>query len=118
MGRWNFDNPSQPWVAWKGSTVKIKFSGTAITGEFDAGSSNEQYRIIIDGVPNADTTTFSWKKSTYNLASGLPDGEHTVEVMKETFNNNNTTFYGFEITGPSPPILPLQPKPSMRIEFF
>ncbi|MHC5183938.1 MAG: GDSL-type esterase/lipase family protein [Planctomycetota bacterium] len=118
MGRWNFDDPSQPWVAWKGSAVKIKFSGTGITGEFDAGSSNEQYRIIIDGVPNADTTTFSWKKSTYTLASSLSDGEHTVEVMKETFNNNNTTFYGFEITGSSPAILPLPPKPSMRIEFF
>ena len=84
----------------------------------DAGSSNEQYRIIIDGVPNANTTTFSWKKSTYTLASGLSDGDHTIEVMKETFNNNNTTFYGFEITGSSPAILPLPPKPSMRIEFF
>ncbi|MHC4374793.1 MAG: hypothetical protein ACYSTO_11615, partial [Planctomycetota bacterium] len=73
MGRWNFDDPSQPWVAWKGSAVKIKFSGTGITGEFDAGSSNEQYRIIIDGVPNADTTTFSWTKSTYTLASSLSD---------------------------------------------
>jgi hypothetical protein len=118
MGRWNFDNPSEPWVAWKGATVKIKFNGTGITGEFDAGSSNEQYRIIIDGVPDTNTTTFSRRKTTYTLASGLSDGEHTVEVMKETFINNNTTFYGFEITGSSPALLPLPPKPSLRIEYF
>ncbi len=118
MGRWNFSDSSEPWVGWKGSTVKVKFNGTEITGEFDAGSSNEQYRIIIDGVANAGTTTFSSSRDTYTLASGLSDSEHTVEVMKETFINNNTTFYGFEITGSSPAILPLPPKPSLRIEYF
>ena len=56
--------------------------------------------------------------ATYTLASGLSDGDHTVEVMKETFNNDNTTFYLFTITGSSPAILPLPPKPSLRIEFF
>ncbi|MHC5184870.1 MAG: hypothetical protein ACYSPI_11445, partial [Planctomycetota bacterium] len=55
FGRWNFDNPSQPWVAWKGSTVKIKFNGTGITGEFDAGEYTEQFRVIIDGVPESST---------------------------------------------------------------
>ena len=118
MGRWNFSDSSQPWVKWKGSTVKIRFNGTSITGEFDAGSSTEQYRIIIDGVPDTSTTDFTSSRDTYILASGLTDGDHTVEIMKETFNKNNTTFYGFEIAGSSPAILALPPKPSLRIEYF
>ncbi|MHC5158711.1 MAG: hypothetical protein ACYSN8_01565, partial [Planctomycetota bacterium] len=121
MGRWNFDYPSEPWVAWKGSTVKIKFSGTGITGEFDAGEYTEQFRVTIDGVPDVDTLSMTNRKRVYTLASGLSDGEHTVEVMKETFSGTRrtvTTFYGFEITGSSPAILPLPPKPSMRIEFL
>ena len=115
MGRWNFDNPSEPWVAWKGSSIKVKFNGTAISGEFDAGSSTEQYRVIIDGVPNVDTLSMTNRRRVYTLASSLPNGEHVVEVMKETFNNNNTTFYGFEITGT---IMTPPARPSMRIEFF
>jgi len=114
-GRWNMDNPSEPWVAWQGSSILVKFSGTEITGEFDAGSTTEQYRVIIDGVPNTGRLSMTSSRATYTLADGLAPGEHTVEIMKETFNGHNTTFYGFEITGTlmTPPA-----RPSLHIEFF
>lgn len=115
MGRWNFDNPSKPWVAWKSSTVLVRFKGTAISGEFDAGSRTEQFRVIIDGVPNVQRLYMARGRKTYVLATGLSNGLHVVEIMKETFYGTNTTFHGFDITGTieSPPTRSLR-----RIEFF
>ncbi len=114
-GRWNFDSPSEPWIAWQGSTLLVKFSGTKITGEFDAGSTTEQFRVIVDGVPNPNRLYMSRFRETYTLADGLADTEHTVVIMKETFYGANTTFYGFEITGT---IMAPPTRPSLRIEFF
>ena len=83
MGRWNFDNPTAPWACWKGCTFKVRFDGTAITADVDAGEYTEQYRVIIDGVPNQSTVVFPKRRGTVTLASGLSSGVHTVEVMKE-----------------------------------
>jgi hypothetical protein len=118
MGRWNFDNPSQPWAAWKGCSIKVKFDGTAITADLDAGEYTEQFRVIIDGVPNENTLSVGKRRSVYTLASGLSSGEHVVEIMKETFvgtRRSVAVFYGFEITGT---IMAPPAKPVKRIEFF
>lgn len=114
-GRWNFDNPYQPWVAWKGSSILVKFRGTKITGGFDPGSKSEQYRVIVDGVPNAKRLYMNDGGSTYTLAEGLSNGVHTVELFKETFASDRTTFFGFVIKGK---LLPPPPRPALRIEFF
>ena len=29
-GRWNFDDPSIPWVGWQGSSIMVKFEGTGL----------------------------------------------------------------------------------------
>jgi lysophospholipase L1-like esterase len=115
MGRWNHDNPEQPWVGWKGATVLVRFSGTAISVDLDSGSMEEQYRVIIDGVPDADRLYVQPGVNTYVLASGLASGTHTVVLMKETFYGDNNTLHGFDITGT---IMAPPPKPTMRIEFF
>ena len=114
-GRWNFDNPSRPWVAWKTSTILVRFNGTAISGEFDAGSRTEQFRVIIDGIPNPQRLEVASGREKYVLASGLSNGLHVVEIMKETFRRTKTTFFGFDITGTiaAPPA-----EPARRIEFF
>ena len=74
MGRWNFDDPSAPWADWKGTSVKVRFNGTAVTADLDAGVANEQYRVIVDGVPNQSTLAVGKNRAVYTLASGLPSG--------------------------------------------
>ena len=113
-GRWNFDNPSVPWVSWQGSSIIVKFKGTGINIEM-AGVRSEQYRVIIDGTPENNRRYFSSSRNSYELASGLIDGIHTMEIMKETFNDKSF-FYGLNVTGDG--ILPPPARPALRIEFF
>ncbi len=114
-GRWNFDNPSEPTVSWQGSTILIKFDGTSISADINAGTGIEYFRVIVDGVANSDVLQMRKNRRTYLLADNLSPGEHTIILMKETFYTTKTTFYGFDITGNilSPPA-----KPSLRIEFL
>jgi len=114
-GRWNFDNPNEPWVGWQGSSIKIKFNGTSVSGEFDAGDGTEQFRVIIDGVPSSERLYMSSERATYVLAENLAPGEHTVELFKETFYNSNMTFYGLDVDGT---LLSPDPRPQLRIEYF
>ena len=113
-GRWNFDNPSVPWVAWQGSSIMVTFKGTGISIEM-GGTVTDQYRVIIDGTPEKSRRYFSSNRNTYALAKDLADDVHTMEIMKETFKGK-TLFYGLEVTGDG--LLPLPPRPALRIEFF
>ena len=113
-GRWNFEDPSIPWVGWQGSSVIVQFDGTGIHAEM-GGTNNEQYRVIIDGVPETGRRYFSSDRKIHVIAEGLTDGIHTMELFKETFNGN-TFFYGLEVEGPG--LLPLPDRPGLRIEYF
>ena len=44
-GRWDFSDPSAPWCAWQGSSLKTSFHGTAIRGDFDGGRRGEFIRL-------------------------------------------------------------------------
>ena len=48
-GRWDFSDPSQPWCGWQGSSIRVRFIGTKICAELNAGSQTEYFRIIVDG---------------------------------------------------------------------
>ena len=113
-GRWNFDDPSNPWVGWQGSSIIVNFEGTGISVEM-GGTHTDQYRVIIDGNPETGRRYFSPARNTYVIAEGLTDGIHTMELMKETFYGTSY-FHGLDVTGTG--ILPLPDRPALRIEFF
>jgi len=46
-GRWNFDDPSIPFVTWQGSSIKVKFNGTGISIDM-SGERAEQFRVIME----------------------------------------------------------------------
>jgi lysophospholipase L1-like esterase len=114
-GRWNFDNPNRPWVAWQGSTITVKFNGTYLKADFNPGSGTEQYRVILNGVAAEDRIFASAGRAEYTLVSGLPEGEHTVTLFRETFYNSNMVFFGLETDGY---VLTPDPKPPLKIAFF
>ncbi len=114
-GRWNFDNPVEPWVGWQGSTITVKFTGTYLKADFTPGSGTEQYRVIVDGVPAASRIWIESERAMHTLVDGLSNGEHTVTLMRETFYNSNMVLYGLETDGS---LLTPDPKPSLRIEWF
>ena len=114
-GRWNFSNPSVPWVYWQGSCIIVNFDGTGVSLDIEAESGTEQFRVIVDGIVQPNRL-FVTGREVNVLASGLPAGVHTLRVMKETWEGEKTFFHGLEITGTglvSPP-----PRPALRIEYF
>ncbi|WP_185968032.1 PKD domain-containing protein [Thalassotalea sp. PS06] len=123
-GRWNFDNPSTPKVTWHGSKLVFRFNGTSASIDIDAGARSpygnqwqEQYRVIIDGVPSPDRIFMPRGRSTYTLANNLPAGDHTIELFKETTYayTSASTIYGINIDGS---LLAPPPRPTLRIEFL
>ncbi len=116
-GRWIFDEPSHPWVGWSGSTVSIRFRGSAISADINFGDEGEHLRIIVDGVPEEPARFISAGKQSIVLASGLnANTEHTVVLMKEAYATSRMTFSGFRVTGSE--VLPLPSRPELRIAFF
>lgn len=117
IGRWVFDDPSEPWVAWQGASVAATFRGTGVRVILEPGSRNEWYRVVIDG-DHAGSTKFEATPGpqTWPLAEDLPAGEHTVELVRETYLGTDTVLYGLEVDGPGLAAAPATP--TRRLVFY
>jgi hypothetical protein len=114
-GRWNFSDPAVPWVYWQGSSILVNFDGTGISLDIEAEAGTEQYRIILDGVAQPERLYVTGRETNV-LASGLPPGIHTVQVMKETWVGGKSYFHGLEIDGKG--LVAPPPRPDLRLEFY
>jgi hypothetical protein len=114
-GRWNFSDPSVPWVYWQGSSILVNFDGTGIALDIEAESGTEQYRIILDGTPQPNRLYVTGRETNV-VASGLAPGVHTLQVMKETWYGDKAFFHGLEVTGDG--LVTPPPRPTLRLEFF
>lgn len=98
--------------AWPASAVTLKFRGTGAVGNLGIGGN--RVAVIVDGKPTKvltgnpkETATVSPTSQLYTLAAGLPDGEHTVTLMKITEATcGNLKFAGFQLPAGSE-VLPL-----------
>lgn len=100
-GRINILNPDVAEIYWPGSSVKIKFSGTAIKATLKDERGFNFFNIIIDD-SIVRTLKVDSVKTTYTLASGLSEGTHTVELAKRAdWFRGKTSFYGFQLAAGS-----------------
>jgi lysophospholipase L1-like esterase len=102
---------------WSGSTIAINFDGTGIAAILKDSDTANYYDVIIDGdsIYKIHTTP---QQQTYQLASGLPSGKHSLQLFKRTeWDKGTTSFYGFELEGRTKLIAPPPPK-KRKIEFF
>jgi len=104
-------------LSWTASTVSINFSGTSIRAVLKDQRSDNNYNVIVDGKVIKVIHPELYKK-TYELADGLTQGKHTLELYKRTeWAMGKTWFYQFEIYGDSKVLLP-PPHKQRKIEFF
>ena len=97
-GRWDRSNPSQPWSYAKGTSLIANFYGSGISATF-SDTSTDYLRIIIDGAASDSTKIqVSPGATSYELASGLNDSLHSIEIVKET-DAGRWSFQGFDIEG-------------------
>jgi hypothetical protein len=97
VGRFDACDPKGVRYAWSGSGFVGRFQGTGISVRLS--DFPNQHTVLIDGAltPTLKTTT---GEKLYVLASGLADGEHTVEMYRRTeVTYSKTVVMGFEVEG-------------------
>ena len=102
---------------WSGTSIRLNFEGSGISAEFDEERGDNYYNIIVDNdnlfILRPDTV-----QKYYELASGLKEGKHTIEIFKRTeFDRGWSRFYGFKIEGEAK-ILPKPAEKKRKIEFY
>lgn len=119
-GRVDKSDPNSVTFAFPGVSIKAKFEGTsidAILTEYGSGTATttNYFNVIIDGGAPTILKLLS-SQMVYNLATGLSDGVHTVELFKRTESNVGTVvFKGFILDSGKKLVLP-DALPKRRIE--
>ena len=104
-------------LTWPGTSVKINFKGTGISGTLKDQDTANYYNVIVDN-DSIYKIQFSTTKQTVALANGLPYGKHSIQLFKRTeWDKGKTFFYGFEFNGKNKLLKPSK-LPQRRIEFF
>ena len=80
-GRFDLRDAKGPRWAWPACSALLKFKGTAANVKLKEMGGN-QFQVVVDGKPSKVLTPKG--EGVYSLASGLPEGEHTVEIVKRT----------------------------------
>ncbi len=115
VGRFDTRDPAGPRCAWAGSSIQVRFQGTALNVLLKTTGA-DQWQAVVDGAPAA-TLGLTKGSTLYRAASGLPDKEHSVELFKRTEPLVGTTqLLGFQLEREKK-LLPLPARRDRRIEF-
>jgi len=100
---------------WSGTSVLMRFNGTGLKALLRDERDANYFNIVIDG-KFKEYIKLDYGKKYYSLASGLPEGNHTVELVKRNeWDRGNTWFYGLDVQGK---MIALPPANKRVIEFF
>lgn len=95
VGRFDDSDPSRPKGSWSGITFRTRVSGSALSVGL-GGSTGILFQIEVDG-ESIGTFKTTGGDQTYEVASGLPDGEHDVVLVRRNEGFfGNVEFLGFE----------------------
>ena len=104
-------------ISWISSSIKISFNGTGVKATLKDEHGSDYFNVILDGKVISVIQPDSVQKE-YTLVSGLPGGNHVLELFKRTeWAMGKTWFYEFELENGGK-ILPLPAAQKRKIEFF
>ncbi len=116
-GRINEQGPDHAVLYWPGTSLKIRFEGKKAEAGLKDERGDNYYEVSVDGRPPVRFRPDSMQR-WYVLADSLPEGEHVLELFKQSeWTRGHTFFYGFRITGEAA-ILPPTETSGRVIEFF
>ncbi len=97
IGRHDASDPSAVRMSWSGSGLVVRFRGSG--ARVTMNGTGRFFTVIVDGEVQP-TLAVSGASGTYELASGLADGEHTVELHRRTEGSfGATVISGVEVDG-------------------
>jgi lysophospholipase L1-like esterase len=96
-GRIDFSNPEAPAFSYSGVSIRACFTGTSIAMIMNDNAGLNYYNLILDGKV-IETVRITQGKKTYNIAEGLENVTHEIEIFKRTEEMfGKTQFFGFII---------------------
>jgi hypothetical protein len=119
MGRMDWSDPQAPRFAASAAQLRIKFSGTGasvrILDENRYGTNKNYFEVLVDDEPALKLQALKTQTS-YQVAEGLPNGEHTLTIAKRTEAAvGYSSFLGLTIQGE---LLEPEPLPERRLEII
>lgn len=114
-GRINFSNPKSPLFVYPATQIAVDFCGTGIAMKAKPGCG--YFMVTIDN-QEAYKVSFMGEDSVVTLATGLPEGNHSLKVMLATEGFElRPEFRGFVLEGDTH-LLAKPLAPARRIEFI
>src|SRR5690606_28592574 len=97
VGRHDASDPSQVRMGWSGVGLVFRFEGTDASVTMDDAA--RYFTVVVDGEVQPTLATMPGEHS-YPLAVGLPAGEHTIELYRQTEGSFGTTVVlGIDLAG-------------------
>ncbi len=82
IGRVDAGDPARPRFSWSGTGFVARFQGTSLTAQL-GNEGQFIFKAVVDGAPQPAFTSMAGA-GRYALATGLPAGEHTVALYRQT----------------------------------
>jgi lysophospholipase L1-like esterase len=115
VGRFDFSKPGEARASWPATSVSLRFKGAGVSATLGSNG-KDRVLVVLDGKPTR-TIELAEAAAPCALAEGLPDGEHTVEVVKRSEAWGVMSFGGFQLPGGAK-ALPAPKRSDRRIEVY
>jgi lysophospholipase L1-like esterase len=115
VGRFDLRDPHEARAAWPGTMVTLRFSGTGLSATLRT-IENGWVQVVVDGKPTKSIEVAK-AATSYVVAEGLRDGEHTVTLCKRTEAWSILGFGGFTLPSGATALKPTA-RPDRRIEVY
>lgn len=107
VGRFDTTDPAGPRASWPGSRIVTRFRGTAVSATFREYAADwmdgapSYWEVRVDGgAPKVLAMIADDQPRVFELATGLPPGDHEVELYKRSeMQTGITQFLGFDLHG-------------------
>jgi lysophospholipase L1-like esterase len=117
VGRFDQTATGGPVFAWSGSSITVRFEGTALSADLRESGEN-RYLVVVDGKERADKIVPGPGTHTVDLVSDLPRGQHTLTLYRLTEPLvGETQLLGLRVS-PGGQLLPTAPALERRIEII
>lgn len=117
VGRFDTSQPGAPLLAWNGSEIRARFSGTRLALRLQATRGTSFYTVEVDGrhhmLALRGDGPMDWR-----LRAPLPPGTHELRLIKRTeAAMAEARFLGLLLAGDGQLLAPPRPRP-LRLEFY
>jgi len=117
-GRIDFADPRAPVLFWPGTYIISRFEGASLKVQL-SDSGDSFYNVFIDGnEANSLVLDCQPGMQVYDLANGLEEGLHTVQLFRRTEDRTGPTVFGGWVLDPGKKLASPPPRPERRIEFI